>query len=152
VRRRLPDERPSVVHKFVIGGYAGYMIVGFFDDGTPGELFIYISKTGSLLSGMMDAFAIAISLLLQYGVSLDSLIKKFMGMKFEPSGFTKNKDFKMVDSIIDYIFKWLRKRFSAKKSQDTEAFVEEKINELLEEIIDDEDLPQNNNDTEGIIS
>ncbi|MCS7230365.1 MAG: vitamin B12-dependent ribonucleotide reductase [Candidatus Kryptonium sp.] len=111
VRRRLPDERKSITHKFSVAGHEGYITVGMYPEGTPGEIFITMSKEGSTLSGLMDAFATAISLALQYGVPLKVLVDKFSHMRFEPSGFTNNPDIPIAKSIIDYIFRWLGKKF-----------------------------------------
>lgn len=111
LRRRLPDERQSITHKFSIGGHEGYITAGLYEEGMPGEVFITISKEGSVVSGMMDAFATAISLNLQYGVPLEVLVKKFSHMRFEPSGFTNNKQIPMAKSIVDYIFRWMALKF-----------------------------------------
>ena len=111
VRRRLPDERQAVTHKFSIVGHEGYLTVGLFEDGQPGEIFLRMSKEGSTVSGLMDAFATAISVALQYGVPLESLIRKFSHMRFEPAGFTGNKDVPIAKSIMDYIFRWLAIKF-----------------------------------------
>ena len=111
VRRRLPDEREAITHKFSIAGHEGYLTVGLFEDGQPGEIFLRMSKEGSTVSGMMDAFATAISVSLQYGVPLESLIRKFSHMRFEPAGFTGNKDVPIAKSITDYIFRWLAVKF-----------------------------------------
>ncbi|HWX78061.1 MAG TPA: vitamin B12-dependent ribonucleotide reductase, partial [Candidatus Acidoferrales bacterium] len=107
LRRRLPDERRSITHKFDIAGHEGYIIAGMYEDGQPGEIFITMSKEGSTISGLMDSFATAISIALQYGVPLRGLVDKFSHMRFEPSGFTKNPDIPMAKSIMDYIFRWL---------------------------------------------
>lgn len=111
MRRRMPDERQAVTHKFTIAGHKGYLTVGLYDDGTPGELFIVMSKQGSTLSGVMDAFATAVSVGLQYGVPLKALVKKFAHMRFEPAGMTNNKDIRIAKSLIDYIFRWLGLKF-----------------------------------------
>ncbi len=111
VRRRLPDERQAITHKFSIAGHEGYITVGLYEDGTPGELFITMSKEGSTISGLMDAFATSVSMALQYGVPLRVLVEKFSHMRFEPSGFTNNKDIPIAKSILDYIFRWLGKKF-----------------------------------------
>jgi len=111
VRHRLPDERNAITHKFDIAGHEGYITVGLYDDGTPGELFIVMAKEGSTLSGVMDAFATSISIALQYGVPLATLAQKFSHMRFEPSGFTSNKDIPFAKSLLDYIFKWLTVKF-----------------------------------------
>jgi ribonucleoside-diphosphate reductase alpha chain len=110
-RRRLPDTRDSLTHKFSIEGHEGYITVGKFDDGTPGELFVTMAKEGSTLSGMMDAFATSVSLLFQYGVPLSHLVEKFGYMRFEPSGWTGNPEIGMAKSIVDYVFRWLGHRF-----------------------------------------
>jgi len=114
-RKRLPDTRQSVTHKFSIAGHEGYLTVGLYPDGKPGEIFITVSKEGSTISGLMDAFATSISTGLQYGVHLESLIEKFKHCRFEPAGFTTNPDIPQVTSILDYIFKWLEKEFKTTK-------------------------------------
>ncbi|MEK6607245.1 MAG: vitamin B12-dependent ribonucleotide reductase [Myxococcota bacterium] len=111
VRRKLPDERPSITHKFAVGGHEGYVHVGLYDDGTPGEIFIKMAKEGSTISGLMDAFATAISLSLQHGVPLKLLVDKFSHMRFEPSGFSENPQIGHAKSIMDYLFRWLGLRF-----------------------------------------
>jgi len=110
-RRRLPDERRSITHKFSIGGHEGYMTVGMYDDGSPGEIFVTMAKEGSVVSGLMDSFATAISMSLQYGVPLKVLCDKFSHTRFEPSGFTGNPDIPIAKSISDYIFRWLALKF-----------------------------------------
>jgi ribonucleoside-diphosphate reductase alpha chain len=110
-RRKLPDERRSITHKFSVSGHEGYVTVGLYEDGKPGEIFIVMSKEGSTISGLMDSFATAISLTLQYGVPLEALVDKFTHMRFEPSGFTKNPEIPMAKSLVDYIFKWLGSKF-----------------------------------------
>jgi ribonucleoside-diphosphate reductase alpha chain len=111
VRRRLPDERQAVTHKFSIAGHEGYVTVGLYEDGTPGEVFITMSKEGSTISGLMDAFATSVSMALQYGVPLRVLVEKFQHMRFEPSGFTGNRDIPIAKSVLDYMFRWLGKKF-----------------------------------------
>ncbi|MBM3812122.1 MAG: vitamin B12-dependent ribonucleotide reductase [Acidimicrobiia bacterium] len=111
VRRKLPDERQSITHKFSIAGHEGYFTVGLFDDGTPGELFITMAKEGSTISGLMDSFATAISYGLQYGVPLKFYVDKFSHVRFEPSGWTGSKLIPYAKSIMDYIFRWLGARF-----------------------------------------
>jgi ribonucleoside-diphosphate reductase alpha chain len=110
-RRKLPDERRAITHKFDIAGHEGYITAGMYEDGQPGEIFIVMSKEGSTISGLMDSFATAISIALQYGVPLRGLVDKFSHMRFEPSGFTKNPDIPMAKSIMDYIFRWLASKF-----------------------------------------
>ena len=112
VRKRLPDERPSITHKFSVAGHEGYLHIGMYpDDRMPGEIFIRMAKEGSTLSGIMDAFATAISLALQYGVPLEDLCRKFSHMRFEPSGFTNNRQVPIAKSIVDYIFRYLSLKF-----------------------------------------
>ncbi|OGQ26249.1 MAG: ribonucleoside-diphosphate reductase, adenosylcobalamin-dependent [Deltaproteobacteria bacterium RBG_16_71_12] len=110
-RRKLADERAAITHKFSISGHEGYLTVGLFEDGQPGELFCTMSKEGSTISGLMDAFATAISLALQYGVPLRVLVDKFSHMRFEPSGFTGNQQVPIAKSVCDYIFRWLGLKF-----------------------------------------
>ncbi len=110
-RRRLPDERRSITHKFSIGGHEGYMTVGMYEDGAPGELFVTMAKEGSVVSGLMDNFATMISMALQYGVPLKVLCDKFSHTRFEPSGFTGNPEIPIAKSITDYIFRWLSLKF-----------------------------------------
>jgi ribonucleoside-diphosphate reductase alpha chain len=117
VRRRLPDERQSITHKFDIAGHEGYITVGLFEDGTPGELFLVMAKEGSTISGFADAFAQAISYALQYGVPLQVLVDKFSHARFEPSGMTKNPDVRFAKSIVDYIFRWLATKFLSPEAQ-----------------------------------
>jgi len=118
VRRRLPDERAGVTHKFSIGGHEGYLTVGLYPDtNQPGEIFIRMSKEGSSISGLMDSFATAISLALQYGVPLSTLVDKFIHSRFEPSGFTGNKEIPMAKSVMDYIFRYLALRFLQKEDR-----------------------------------
>jgi ribonucleoside-diphosphate reductase alpha chain len=110
-RRKLPDERLSITHKFDIAGHEGYITVGKYEDGSPGEIFVMMSKQGSTISGLMDSFATAISYALQYGVPLRFLVDKFSHMRFEPSGFTKNPQIPYAKSIVDYLFRWLASKF-----------------------------------------
>jgi len=111
VRRKLPDERRSITHKFSIGGHEGYITAGMYDDGSPGEIFISMAKEGSTISGLMDAFATAVSFNLQYGVPLKFLVDKFSHLRFEPSGWTGNPQVPYAKSIMDYIFRWLGAKF-----------------------------------------
>ncbi len=111
LRRKLRDERRSITHKFDIAGHEGYITVGMYEDGTPGEIFVIMSKQGSTISGLMDSFATAISYALQYGVPLQFLVDKFAHMRFEPSGFTKNPEIPYAKSIVDYLFRWLASKF-----------------------------------------
>ncbi len=123
VRRRLPDERQSLTHKFDVAGHEGYITVGMYEDGTPGEVFITMAKEGSTISGMMDAFATQTSVALQYGVPMPVMINKFSHMRFEPNGFTKNPEIPIAKSIIDYIFRWLATRFLNADDQETVGIV-----------------------------
>ncbi|MGA2286276.1 MAG: vitamin B12-dependent ribonucleotide reductase [Dehalococcoidia bacterium] len=117
-RRRLPDQRPSLTHKFQVGDQEGYLTVGLYDDGSPGEVFVTISKEGSTIRGLMDSVAVLTSLALQYGVPLEDLARKFEGTRFEPYGFTNNPDLRQATSLVDYIFRWLELRFGeGKKAQ-----------------------------------
>jgi ribonucleoside-diphosphate reductase alpha chain len=110
-RRRLPDERTEIGRKFKVGDYEGYIHVGVYDDGTAGDVFVDIAKEGTTLAGLMNAFMIAISLGLQYGVPLDVFVSKYAHMRFDPSGATNDPDIRIAKSIPDYIFRWLGKRF-----------------------------------------
>ncbi len=110
-RRRLPAERQAICHKFDIAGHEGYLHVGFYEDGTPGEIFIKMAKEGSTVSGLMDTIGVLTSMALQFGVPLEVLVQKFSHVRFEPSGFTKNPDIPMAKSLIDYIFRFLGSRF-----------------------------------------
>jgi ribonucleoside-diphosphate reductase alpha chain len=117
LRRRLPDERHSITHKFDIAGHEGYITVGLYEDRQPGELFLTMAKEGSTISGFADAFAQAISYALQYGVPLQDLVDKFSHARFEPSGMTKNPDIRFAKSIVDYIFRWLAVKFLSVEAQ-----------------------------------
>jgi len=110
-RRRLPDERRALTHHFSVGGQEGYVTVGLYEDGQPGELFLKMAKEGSTVSGLMDSFATAVSLALQYGVPLRVLCGKFSHMRFEPSGWSGNPQIGYAKSIMDYLFRWLMLRF-----------------------------------------
>jgi ribonucleoside-diphosphate reductase alpha chain len=116
-RRRLPDERHAITHKFDIAGHEGYITVGLFEDGQPGEIFLVMAKEGSTISGFADAFAQAISYALQYGVPLQDLVDKFSHVRFEPSGMTKNPDVRFAKSIVDYIFRWMATKFLSQDAQ-----------------------------------
>jgi len=114
-RKRLPDERKSLTHKFRVGNQEGYITVGLFEDGSPGEIFVTMSKEGSTLSGLMDSFATTISIALQYGVPLKVLVNKFIHRRFEPSGWTDNPQIQVAKSITDYIGRWLALKFLSKE-------------------------------------
>jgi ribonucleoside-diphosphate reductase alpha chain len=111
IRHRMPDTRMSFTHRFEIAGHEGYITVGLYEDGQPGELFITMSKEGSTIGGLMDTVGTLTSIALQYGVPLESLVKKFAYQRFEPSGFTKNPDIRNATSITDYVFRWLACQF-----------------------------------------
>jgi ribonucleoside-diphosphate reductase alpha chain len=112
-RERLPDTRQSITHKFNVGGHEGYINVGQFPDGRPGELFITMAKEGSTVGGMMDAFGTSVSIALQYGVPLEALVNKFSHMRFEPMGHTTNPDIRIAKSVVDYIFRWMGMQYLA---------------------------------------
>ncbi len=116
-RRRLPDERQAITHKFDIAGHEGYITVGLFEDGAPGEIFLVMAKEGSTISGFADAFAQAVSYALQYGVPLQVLVDKFSHVRFEPSGRTRNRDVAIAKSIVDYIFRWMATKFLSPEAQ-----------------------------------
>ncbi len=110
-RRRLSDERRSLTHKFQVGSHEGYITAGLYEDGTPGEIFVHMHKGGSVVNGLIDAFATSVSIGLQYGVPLKVLVNKFTHVRFEPSGFTQNPNIRVAKSIVDYIFRWLALKF-----------------------------------------
>jgi ribonucleoside-diphosphate reductase alpha chain len=117
-RRRLPDDRIEVGRKFKVGEYEGYIHVGLFDDGTPGDIFVDIAKEGTTLAGLMNSFMISVSLGLQYGVPLEVYVSKFSHMRFEPSGMTNDADIRVAKSIVDYIFRWMGKKFLSTDQQE----------------------------------
>ena len=124
VRRRLPADRQAICHKFDVAGHEGYIHVGFFEDGTPGEIFIKMAKEGSTISGLMDTVGVLTSMALQFGVPLEVLVSKFSHVRFEPSGFTKNPDVPMAKSLIDYIFRFLGARFLSGEQRAAVGLVE----------------------------
>jgi ribonucleoside-diphosphate reductase alpha chain len=111
LRRRLPDTRNAITHKFDVAGHEGYITAGLYADGQPGEVFITMAKEGSTIGGLMDAIATLVSVSLQYGVPVDSLVRKFEHVRFEPAGMTRNSDIPMAKSLVDYIFRWLAMEF-----------------------------------------
>ncbi len=117
IRHKLPDERQSITHKFDIAGHEGYITVGLYESGSPGEIFLVMAKEGSTISGFADAFAQAVSYALQYGVPLQVLVDKFSHVRFEPSGLTKNPDVRLAKSIVDYIFRWMATKFLSAEAQ-----------------------------------
>jgi ribonucleoside-diphosphate reductase alpha chain len=128
-RRKLKDERHAMTHKFSIAGHEGYITVGMYEDGKPGEIFLVMAKEGSTISGLMDAFATSISMALQYGVPLDTLVEKFSHVRFEPSGFTKNPEIPYAKSLTDYIFRWLASKFLSTDAQEAVG-VQPSVNSL----------------------
>jgi ribonucleoside-diphosphate reductase alpha chain len=118
LRRRLPDDRVEVGRKFKVGEYEGYIHVGLFDDGTPGDIFVDIAKEGTTLAGLMNSFMISVSLGLQYGVPLEVYVSKYSHMRFEPSGLTNDEDIRVAKSIVDYIFRWMGKKFLTADQQE----------------------------------
>jgi ribonucleoside-diphosphate reductase alpha chain len=110
-RRRLPDERPSITHKFQVGEQEGYVTVGLYDDGRPGEVFLRVSKQGSTVNGLMECLGQVTSIALQYGVPLEVLAAKLKNTRFEPAGMTTNRDIPTATSLADYVFRWLERRF-----------------------------------------
>ena len=122
-RHRLPDERASVTHKFNVGGHEGYLTIGMYPDGTPGEIFLRMAKEGSTISGLMDAFATAVSMALQYGVPLRDLVNKFSHLRFEPAGFTTNREIPMAKSLVDYVFRYMATKFLSRDEQDKVGIV-----------------------------
>jgi ribonucleoside-diphosphate reductase alpha chain len=111
LRRRLPDERKALVHHFSVGGHEGYLMVGLYEDGQPGEIFIRMAKAGSTIAGLMDSFGIAVSMALQYGVSLKVLCDKFSHTRFEPSGWSGNPKIGYAKSLMDYLFRYMALKF-----------------------------------------
>ena len=118
LRKRLPAERNALTHRFEVGGHEGYITVGLYDDGQPGEIFLKMAKEGSTVSGLMDAFATAVSLALQYGVPLQALVDKLSHTRFDPQGFTKNPEVPIAKSLMDYIFRWMASRFMPQEDRD----------------------------------
>jgi ribonucleoside-diphosphate reductase alpha chain len=140
-RRRLPDERRAITHKFQIGPHKGFITVGLYDDGTPGEIFTTMSKEGSVLSGLLDVFSTSVSIGLQYGVPLKILVNKFAHVRFEPSGFTTNGNIRVAKSIVDYIFRWLGLKFLSAEERraiginvDTSATAELQIEDIPKDL------------------
>jgi len=116
-RKRLSDERQALVHKFSIAGHKGYITTGLYDNGQPGEIFITMAKQGSVISGLMDAFAVSISISLQYGVPLSVIVRRFSNSRFEPYGFTSNPQIRIAKSIVDYIARFLALKFLSPAEQ-----------------------------------
>ena len=130
-RRRLPDDRIEVGRKFKVGEYEGYIHVGLFDDGTPGDIFVDIAKEGTTLAGLMNSFMISVSLGLQYGVPLEVYVSKFSHMRFEPSGMTNDADIRVAKSIVDYIFRWMGKKFLSTDQQEEAGILTAEVKQRL---------------------
>ncbi|OGD61093.1 ribonucleoside-diphosphate reductase, adenosylcobalamin-dependent [Candidatus Berkelbacteria bacterium RIFCSPLOWO2_01_FULL_50_28] len=149
-RRRLPDERHAITHKFQIAGHEGYITVGIYDDGTPGEVFITMAKQGSLISGLVDAFATSLSIMLQYGVPVSTVVRKFINSRFDPYGFTTNPQIRLAKSIVDYIARYIGLKFLSVEDQAQLGLVSDsaaassqqtlvEVNEVPPTLEDDED-------------
>ena len=140
MRRRLPDTRDSITHRFNVAGHEGYLTVGLYEDGTPGELFITMSKEGSTIGGLMDSLGTAISVALQYGVPIESLVNKFAHQRFEPMGMTTSRDIPFAKSLVDYIFRWMGMTFvpgyreaNAPKRGEPEKPTDDEKNDMVKE-------------------
>ncbi len=130
-RRRLPDDRNEIGRKFRVGEYEGYIHVGVFDDGTPGDIFVDIAKEGTTLAGLMNSFMISVSLGLQYGVPLEVYVSKFAHMRFEPSGATNDADIRNAKSIVDYVFRWMGKKFLTVDQQEEIGILSQEVRARL---------------------
>lgn len=130
LRRRLPDERKAIVHHFSVGGHEGYLMVGLYEDGQPGEIFIRMAKAGSTIAGLMDSFGIAVSMALQYGVSLQVLCDKFSHTRFEPSGWSGNPKIGYAKSLMDYLFRYMALKFLPQDSSPSPADSEIRISDV----------------------
>ncbi|HXG76620.1 MAG TPA: LAGLIDADG family homing endonuclease [Gaiellaceae bacterium] len=130
-RRRLPDDRVEVGRKFKVGEYEGYIHVGLFEDGTPGDIFVDIAKEGTTLAGLMNSFMISVSLGLQYGVPLEVYVSKFSHMRFEPSGLTNDPDIRVAKSLVDYIFRWMGKKFLSPDQQEEAGILTPEVKQRL---------------------
>jgi ribonucleoside-diphosphate reductase alpha chain len=137
LRRRLPDERQALTHKFSIQGHEGYITAGLYEDGSPGEIFLKMAKEGSTVSGLMDSFATVVSMSLQYGVPLKALVDKFAHTRFEPQGFTGNPEIPIAKSIMDYVFRWLASRFLSWEERDALGIIRRDGTEAGEEPVHD---------------
>jgi ribonucleoside-diphosphate reductase alpha chain len=132
-RRRLPEDRVEVGRKFRVGDYEGYIHVGLYEDGTPGDIFVDIAKEGTTLAGLMNSFMISVSLGLQYGVPLEVYVSKFAHMRFEPSGQTNDPDIRIAKSIVDYVFRWMGKKFLAADQQEEIGILSPEVKARLAE-------------------
>ena len=133
LRRRLPDERAAFTHKFGVGGHEGYLTVGLYEDGTPGEIFLKMAKEGSTISGLMDSFATAVSVALQYGVPLKDLVNKFSHIRFEPAGFTGNPEIPMAKSLVDYVFRYLASKFLSSDEKDAVGIISQRVTDRCDQ-------------------
>ena len=148
IRRRLPDGRRSTTHRFSVAGHKGYITVGMYPNGEPGELFIVMAKEGSTVSGLVSSFAQVVSVALQYGVPLEVLCEKFVHTRFEPSGFTGNPELPLATSIMDYIFQWMKLRFLGKPALPTStqyalppSFAASAASPVMHEPVESSDAP-----------
>src|SRR2546427_5289731 len=132
-RRRLTDDRVEVGRKFRVGDYEGYIHVGLYEDGTPGDIFVDIAKEGTTLAGLMNSFMISVSLGLQYGVPLEVYVSKFAHMRFEPSGQTNDVDIRIAKSIVDYVFRWMGKKFLTADQQEEIGILSPEVKARLAE-------------------
>jgi ribonucleoside-diphosphate reductase alpha chain len=137
IRHRLPDDRTAITHKFMVANYEGFITVGLYQSGQPGEVFIRMAKQGSTIAGLMDAFATSISVGLQHGVPLQTFVDKFAHMRFEPSGWTHNEELGYAKSIMDYVFRWLENRFLKPQQESlfpaTPAFAQTAVSSAIAE-------------------
>ena len=141
MRRRLPDERASITHKFNVGGHEGYLTIGMYEDGTPGEIFLRMAKEGSTISGLMDSFATAISLALQYGVPLRDLVNKFSHLRFEPAGFTGNREIPIAKSLVDYVFRYMATKFMSQDDKDAVGIINQQLTLSEAEVVSGDGAP-----------
>jgi ribonucleoside-diphosphate reductase alpha chain len=132
-RRRLPEDRVEVGRKFKVGDYEGYIHVGLYEDGTPGDVFVDIAKEGTALAGLMNSFMIAVSIGLQYGVPLEVWVSKFSHMRFEPSGPTNDPDIRVAKSIVDYVFRWMGKKFLSADQQEEAGILSPEVKARMAE-------------------
>ena len=148
-RRRLPDDRTEIGRKFRVGEYEGYIHVGLFDDGTPGDIFVDIAKEGTTLAGLMNSFMISVSLGLQYGVPLDVYVSKFAHMRFEPSGATNDADIRIAKSLVDYIFRWMGKKFLDTETQQELGIMSPEVKQRIAEA---NDILENGSDSGELVA
>jgi ribonucleoside-diphosphate reductase alpha chain len=137
-RKRLPDDRNEIGRKFRVGDYEGYIHVGVFDDGSPGDIFVDIAKDGTTLQGLMNSLMIAVSMGLQYGVPPEVYVSKLSHLRFEPSGITNDADIRVAKSIVDYIFRWFGKRFLTAEQQEEVGILTPEVKAMLAQRYADE--------------